>query len=280
MLTRLRTNFGTAGLIVAVVALVAAIGGTALAASGALTGKQKKEVTKIAKKYAGAPGAPGATGPAGPVGSVGAKGDAGANGVAGPEGKQGPMGPEGKQGTAGKAGEAGVCSNTNPKCELPSGATLVGAWSASDGATVQGAPPQELGVITMVPISFGMPVSPAPATLYPFEVGSFTLGYQLEDGSLTIYGPHPSPSSLEEVEEDAAAYAQACPGNAAAPAASPGFLCLYLKDGEGTASPPPFLSVERKENLVEAASVFGVNIPFLLTGEGSFRRGSWAVTAE
>ena len=56
MLTQLRSQFGTAGLVVAIVALIAALAGGAYAASGGLTGKQKKEVTKIAKQNAGKPG--------------------------------------------------------------------------------------------------------------------------------------------------------------------------------------------------------------------------------
>jgi len=127
MFSKLHERLGTAGLVVAIVALVVALAGTAFAAAG-LNSTQKKEVKKIAKQFAGKPGAPGAVGPAGAAGPTGPAGKEGPGGKEGPEGPEGPEGTEGPEGPEGPEGEAGVCSVTNPSCELPSGATLVGNW--------------------------------------------------------------------------------------------------------------------------------------------------------
>jgi len=147
MLTRLRTQFGTAGLIVAVVALVAAVGGTALAASGALTGKQKKEVEKVAKKFAGKPGAPGAAGPTGPTGPAGPTGDTGAKGDTGPTGAAGPKGATGATGAAGPEGSPWTAGGV-----LPSGKTETGAWAY--GLTEE--------MVTFTSISFPIRVATPP----------------------------------------------------------------------------------------------------------------------
>jgi hypothetical protein len=118
MLTRLRTQFGTAGLVVAVVALVAAVGGTALAASGALTGKQKKEVEKIAKKFQG-------TGPAGPAGKDGTNGTNGSPGKAGVDGANG-------EGVAISAASSADCVEGGTKLANSSGSGL--ACNGEEGA--------------------------------------------------------------------------------------------------------------------------------------------------
>lgn len=116
MLTRLRTQFGTAGLVVAILALVVAIGGTALAAS-ALNGKQKKEVEKISKKFAGKPGAAGVQGPAGTKGDAGVPGSNGING---------------KDGTNGTSVTNTAIPVGNAKCEENGGAEFkVGAGTAT-----------------------------------------------------------------------------------------------------------------------------------------------------
>lgn len=152
MFSKLHERLGTAGLVIAVLALVVALAGTAFAATG-LNGKQKKEVKKIAKQFAGKPGAVGPVGPAGPAGPQGPKGDPGPKGETGAPGQPGE---EGEVGEPGETGEAGACSVTIPKCELPSGATLVGAWAFN---TINVANPSTA-------ISFGLRVKAEPEVEY------------------------------------------------------------------------------------------------------------------
>jgi Collagen triple helix repeat (20 copies) len=177
MLSRLQNKLGTAGLVVAVVALVAALTGAAFAAGG-LTKQQEKQVKKIAKKFAGKDGA---QGPAGPQGPVGAKGDTGSPGAPGAPGK------DGEDGDPGEPGEAGVCSEANPECVLPSGSTLVGAFSVGQNNKEQ--------VNLLTPISFVLEYPGTPPTVV----------YVKEEG---------------EEEEN-------CPGSYEDPQAKAGFLCLY-----------------------------------------------------
>ncbi len=179
MLSRIHSKLGTAGLVVAVVALVAALTGAAFAAGG-LTKQQEKQVKKIAKKYAGKEGKQGPAGPQGPAGSPGPKGDKGDTGAAGPEGEQG------------IAGEPGVCSNTEPECILPSGATESGTWAVSG---VEG--------FQALPISFVIPLAEAP------EEMNLVNG----EGKEFAAGEFVTPVN--------------CLGSAEEPEAIAGHLCLY-----------------------------------------------------
>lgn len=155
MFSKLHERLGTAGLVVAVVALVVALAGTAFAAAG-LNSKQKREVKKIAKQFAGKQGPIGPAGPAGPTGPQGPKGDAGPKGETGTPGQPGEPGEQGEQGEPGKQGEAGACSVTIPKCELPSGATLVGVWGFNTINVAHSA----------AEISFGLRVAKEPEALF------------------------------------------------------------------------------------------------------------------
>jgi len=266
MLSRMHQKLGTAGFVVAIVALVAALTGAAFAAGG-LTKQQEKQVKKIARKFAGKPGKQGPAGPQGPAGSQGPKGD---------KGDPGTPGTNGTNGTNGTDGEDGMCTAGNPACELPSGAELVGAWSTSGGLGKE-----EHRDISLVPISFNVRVSPAPTALYAFEIGGFTFGSELHDGSASIYGcgggsticPGSEPGSLAEAEAVQKAWEEACPGSADAPAAEPGFLCIYNGEVEEASTP-----VEAQA-LAEAANEYGIVIPWKV-GDGAYAKGSWAVTAE
>ncbi len=275
----IREPFGTAGLIVACVALIAALGGSAIAAKSGLTGKEKKEVKKIAKQVAGKPGAPGSTGPVGPAGPAGAKGDtgaAGATGARGDTGAAGAKGATGATGAQGPAGEAGMCSEANPDCKLAPGGELTGLWAAAGGS----------GDYVMDAISFPVRVSPAPTAIYPQVVGeapeSWNIGWVLEDGAQTLYGPYPCVAgcegaiqdqedpfkALDEAEE---AYEEVCPGSAEEPKADSGFLCIYVGDAAGSRNEPTDL-----EPLSEAANEFGVTLSYRFTTDESYVRGSWA----
>lgn len=246
MFSRIQQRLGTAGLVLAIIALVAALAGGAYAASGGLTSKQKKEVKKIAQTEAKKYAKQGPPGSAGPIGTSGAKGDAG-----GP-GPQGPQGPQGIQGVAGSF-------STEP---LASGQSLTGAWGTSGGGT------------SLVSISFPISVQPSPTAIWAFENSGLTFGVELKDGSAAIIGPHPSPATLEEAEEDQEAYEEVCPGNVTTPEAAPGFVCVYNGAKEGSVSNP----LENGAK-AEAANEFGLVVPFV-PGAAASWRGSWAVTAE
>jgi Collagen triple helix repeat (20 copies) len=278
------TKHITPASVLALVALVFAITGGAFAASGgsgngpshatlsASAAKAKKkskpQSTRGPAGPKGATGVAGAMGPAGPQGAPGAAGAAGkegpqgAKGGTGPEGQAGKEGQAGARGAQGNAGEAGMCSAASPECKLASGATLTGAWGTGGE-----------GKHSLVQISFPVKVSPAPTALVPYELLGHVVGVQLNDGGTTFYGPHTEPENAEEVEEDAAAYSVACPGDVAAPQAAAGFLCIYEGAIEGTVHPPLFQAEH-----VEAAHEFGLVVPFEVTSESS-ERGSWAVAA-
>lgn len=146
MISRIREQIGTAGLVVAIIALIAALGGAAFAASGGLSGKQKKEVKAIAKSFQG-------TGPAGAAGKDGAPGAAGKDGAQGPEGKQGPQGVQGVPGTPGKDGKEG--SPWTAGGILPSEKTETGVWGGGGS-----------GGLVAIPISFTLPVEPPPTLVF------------------------------------------------------------------------------------------------------------------
>jgi hypothetical protein len=277
----IREPFGTAGLIVACVALIAALAGGAYAASGGLTAKQKKEVKKIAKQFAGKPGATGATGPAGSPGAKGDTGAAGTNGKDGTNGTDGKNGTNGTNGTPGAKGEAGMCSAEEPECSLAAGGVLTGVWAAAGGE----------GDLALASISFPVRVSPAPSAVFGAKFSIFQVGFKLEDGQKTLIGPYPclqaecenpgtGEGALEQAEPEAAlleseaAYKQACPGSATEPEAAAGFLCIYKSGQGGGFSETP---TSGDTTLLEAATEFGVTLPYRISAENSYARGSWAV---
>jgi hypothetical protein len=260
MMKRIHNQLGAAGLTIAVMALIVALAGTAFAAKKVFTKSQEKQIVKIAKKYAGKNGKDGAPGPAGPQGP---KGDAGPKGDQGPKGDPGAPG---KEGPKGDTGEAGICSSTNPVCELPTGATLVGAWGTSGGDGEEGSADRSL-----VSISFLQKVTPAPVAIWEYEAGpGIVVGIELLDGSASFFSPgNPTPSQ-EEAEK---AWDEACPGNADDPEAAAGFVCIYNGDFEGSPVGPLANS-----SMAEAANEYGLVVPFTL-GKSTSARGSWAVTA-
>jgi hypothetical protein len=263
MFHRIHQKLGTAGFVISIVALVAALGGGAYAAKNGLTGKQKKEVEKIARKYAGKNGAPGASGPAGSAGAKGDKGDAGTNGT------NGSSGTAGAKGDPGATGEAGTCSVKIPTCVLPNGATVGGAWSSPSAGN-------EAVVPAFTSISFGLRVAPAPTTLFEARFEGIRYAKVIGNGTKEVFGPNKTPGGAEEIAEDGEAFEAACPGSAAAPAATEGFLCVYIgaQSETGISSPT---AVEPTNN--QAANEFGVNLPFEVAPTG-WMTGSWAVTAK
>jgi len=241
----IREPFGTAGLIIACLALILALGGSALAAKGALTPKQKKEVEKIAKKFAGKPGAPGAPGA---NGAPGAKGDAGAKGDTGATGPTGAPGTPGEPGTNGTDGEDGFCSESNPECIAPSGATFTGAWSASGS----GANASERALVSIsYPLRIPAMIDPA---LHVIVVA---------EGVQGAPGDH-------------------CPGSSGTPQAAPGYVCFYE-----TANFNATGLAESVNNFAGQSGAgfadFGSGVTLFVTPAEAGSRvsdwGTWAVTA-
>jgi hypothetical protein len=298
MFSTLRTRFGIPG-VISVIALVFAMLGGAYAANNSASGGK---ATASAKAKRGPRGPKGPAGPQGSAGPQGAKGDAGANGSngsAGADGKSveaaaiaaggacgsvagvkytlnatstnvcnGKNGTPGAAGAAGAPGEAGMCSEAKPECKLGSGATLTGVWSAAGGEKDT----------ALASISLPVHVSPAPTALY--RDGAYAplfVGRTLEDGKSSDYfGPNPAINNQLQLEEDAEAFEEACPGTSDEPKAAPGFLCIYRSTGIGILNSPS--TPLTNQALSEAANEFGVVVPFEINSEKASIRGSWAVT--
>lgn len=265
MKRRLKEPFGKAGLTVAVIALVFAMFGGAYAASNSSDGGKVTASAKAKKGPRGPKGPAGPAGPQGPAGAPGAKGDTGA------KGDKGDPGAPGATGLQGPKGEAGMCSEEEPECALAPGGVLTGTWGVAGG-------PKDLAVAA---ISFPVRVSPAPTAIGDRQVGGFTVGYQLEDGAVEIYGPYASiqeifglEDPLTGLEEAEAAYREVCPGSADEPEAEPGFLCTYTKSSFAIAGP----SSETLAGRSEAAHEFGVTVLYETSQDDpGWARGSWAV---
>ncbi|HVT00300.1 MAG TPA: hypothetical protein VHE08_07280 [Solirubrobacterales bacterium] len=222
----IREPFGKAGLIVACLALVFAMAGGAFAAKGGLTKKESREVAKIAKKEAKKyAGKNGKNGTNGANGANGAKGDTGARGATGPQGPAGPQGPQGVQGPQGPTGATG--SPWTAGGVLPSGKTETGTYAMG----LNTAP------VTYGAISFPIPLAEIPSS------------------EVIPMPPVGEPTASTEN----------CPGTASDPSAEPGFLCVYVVEGEV----PPEVGLFS----ATGASLFHI-------GAGFVSRGSFAVTAE
>jgi hypothetical protein len=281
MLTRLRDQIGTAGLVVAVIALVAALGGGAYAASKGLNSTQKKEVKKIAKSFQGT-GPAGAPGAAGPKGDTGAKGDAGAAGANGKDGTS-PVGTSfsGKKGVCEDGGVEYKGSTTNLVCNgeegpegpegslwsaggvLPEGATMTGTWGSFGIFSHQ----KEEAIA--FPISFPVPL--------PAAAGAGDTVPPTQAAVDRVYvGP----------EEDKTA--QGCPGYTnGIPAAEPGKLCVYADEFVGAQREGFFFSTPAFNSptlgSVGGAYFEGVGttgtIFSVLCDDECRAHGNWAVTA-
>jgi hypothetical protein len=264
MFSRIHEKLGTAGFVISIVALIAALTGGAYAAS-ALNPQVKKQITKeskkFSKKFSKEFAKPGATG------APGAKGDAGSNG------SNGSNGTPGSPGAPGEPGEAGMCSQAEPECALPAGGTLTGTWSASGGG-------DDYAFST---ISFPLRVSPPPTAILEDQSSGFgRLGFELKDGEVNFVGPYKTLKEIIEsgdlvkaFEENEAAFLAICPGTAAEPDAEPGFLCIYEGERNGDVIPP---NGENIDQFSEAATEFGVTVPWEINQEPGFIRGTWAVT--
>jgi hypothetical protein len=233
--------------VIATLALVFAMTGGAYAAKKYLITSTKQISPSVLKSLqgkagpAGANGAPGAQGAQGPAGPAGSQGTAGAAGVKGETGAPGVKGEKGQNGATGSTGATGTTGFTET---LPSKKTETGTW----GARTAGAQ------TAYVPISFALPVDPAPAFVY---VGT------------------------EESKSG-----EGCPGIApdGLPQAAPGKLCVYA----GVAIPaliPSSLTIEEEEQgsgikaTPSGVGPAGTVLSFSCASVCAMN-GAWAVTAE
>jgi hypothetical protein len=262
MISRVHSQLGTAGLIVAVIALVVALAGGAYAASGGLSAKQKRQVKKIARTEAeklvkaGPQGPPGPPGAPGKDGSNGSNGSDGSNVVAANE----PAGVKCTSGgvsfeVEGSGTKRYACNGQTGFVEaLPSGSSLKGVFSAADeGSTTP----------MLTPISFGIEISPTPTAVFVLAP-EFAL----------VAKPDGTSAALETAK----AVEEVCPGDAAAPEAEPGYVCVYIDKAQSAEFDTPALLAGWAK-----PTEYGVSVPLQTSiggAEPGFIRGTWAVTAE
>ena len=268
MFQRLRSQFGTAGLVVAIVALIAALAGGAYAANGSGGAK----ATASAKGKPGPRGKTGKTGPAGPQGPAGAKGDtgpAGAKGDTGAKGDKGDTGDTGGNGAAGKNAEAIAFS----------GSKTIGAVTCTEGGLEVKSASATTLVCNGVKGTNGTDGTTGfTETLPPgkTEVGSWVGVYKGDEHAATaISFPIPLPAALEDTAVHIAPDSE-CTGTAAAPTAPSGELCVYTGGGSGAVV--AIFKIEGGEVGASTAGaklfMFGENVP---ADEGL--QGTFAVTA-
>jgi hypothetical protein len=211
-----------------------------------LSKKANKKATR-ALKLAKRGGQAGAQGPAGPAGQAGAIGPVGPQGPAGAPGARGADGINGTNGTNGEDGDPG--QPWTPDNELPSNATLTGAWGFGLARTDE--------FRARVPISF-------PIRL-PNALGAANVRIPTD-----------------------ANFATNCTGTAADPQANPGFLCIYTGHLTGASfSPGDFLpaavinaaAAAGPAQTLRSAGVSGAVLSFEVSADFAQGSGTWAVTA-
>lgn len=270
MLSRIRDQIGTAGLVVAVVALVAALGGGAVAATNSSSDGKATASAKGKKGPRGPKGAPGPTGPAGPAGPAGAKGDTGADGAAGAAGAKGATGATGTNGVStttiaatpaecpdggikvlsGSApakvcnGADGADGTTGFTDTLPSGKTETGTWAFSGQPTG--------GQVVKVPISFPIPLAAEIPDLKALAPGEGEFGVK-------------------------------CTGSVASPTAAAGYLCAYTGSLTAAVWGNEFwlgsILKPYPSDVPSGAGTTGAVLQFATTGVAANGHGTFAVTA-
>ncbi len=155
----------------------------------------------------------------------------------------GPEGPAGAQGAAGPQGAAGQAGAAGPvTTAAPSGVTQYGLFNVDGYETA--------GNFIGGNISFPLELASAPKWIeVPFS------------------GTNPNPT--------------ACPGTADAPAAAPGYLCLYDRiSGNVSPSSGLNLQVQDVDGYAGTVSRFGARLSTRASATGEVEvEGSWAVTA-
>lgn len=267
MFSTLRDRFGIGG-VVAVIALVFAMLGGAYAANNSGDGKSTASAKKGKQGKRGKPGPKGATGPMGPQGPAGANGKDGTNGQNGAKGETGSTGEEGADGddgATGATGDDGSIGATGATGEsgftstLPPGATETGAWAFGKAG----------GTSSNVPVTFAIPLAS--------DLGGSEVHFiNKADEEVVV-------DLINEVLVKTPAPAE-CSGDATAPTAAPGHLCVYAGElsagglefyGSNLIYPP---AVEDEFAFSGAgAGVTGARMLFSGTTTAT-GWGSWAVT--
>ncbi len=266
MLERIRTQVGTAGLIVAIVALVAALGGGAYAATG---GSGGGKATASAKGKQGPRGKTGKTGPAGPAGAAGPAGPAGPKGDTGAAGSNGANG-TGVTGTPVSAGQEGCvaggvkytsASGTNVVCNgkngtngqtgftetLPPGKTETGTWGLS-------ALPENSGFKgVQIPISFPIPLAAQITETHVFEGETIPSGCTGRISEVIV----------QVVELGA----------------EPGNLCIYLRNGAKLKAEQLIACDAETGEPFKAGRSGAILAASSAPEAGARAEGTWAVTA-
>jgi hypothetical protein len=288
MLARLRTHFGTAGLVVAIVALIAALGGGAYAATNSGDGGKANsagsgDATASAAGKQGPRGKTGKTGktgpagpagPAGPQGAAGAAGKDGANGTNGAAGATGPTGNKGTNGNAGAVGETGPTGATGPTgsfggAGLAAGTTETGYWAfrapGVSTATIKDGDDNMVEVKVgdkevLVPISFPEKL---PGTV---EMNDFKVRFSLTDPEFsTTCGTGPGGAGGKSSEPKAPAHT----------------LCIWVLLGELGLENATFSGTNERADFGGGLPLgkVGAVMKFTLGAEGpGYGSGSWALT--
>jgi hypothetical protein len=284
MLARLRTHFGTAGLVVAIVALIAALGGGAYAATSSGDGGKASsagsgDATASAAGKQGPRGKTGKTGktgpagpagPAGPQGPAGAAGKDGANGTNGAAGATGPTGNKGTNGNAGAVGETGPTGPTGPTgsfggAGLAEGTTETGYWAfrAPGVKTIKDFDEEMVEVgdkEVLVPISF-------PEKLPNLtDVQFFNVRFSLTDPEFaTTCGTGPGGAG----------------GKPSEPKAPAQTLCIWVLGGPAGIENATFSGTNERADFTGGLLLtkIGTVMKFTLGAEGpGYGSGSWALT--
>lgn len=253
MVSLVKNRLGVPGLI-AVVALFFAVGGAAWAAQKyVITSKSQIKPSVLAQLK-------GSRGPVGPQGT------GGANGKDGKDGKEGPSGKDGAPGASGTSVTNTTLAQGSLACPDGGAEFKVGAGTATHACNgAEGSPWTAGGTL------------PPEAT----ETGTWSGAFNEGDKgfipiSFTIPLAEPTKAMLVT-----GANATGCPGLDAhgLPSAEPGFTCVYVINGEGTANDILANPVVADPPEAEEAGPSGVLYFFECVAAQCIKSGVWAVTA-
>jgi hypothetical protein len=171
-------------------------------------------------------------------------GASGPRGATGATGATGPTGATGAAGAPGLQGIQGIQGIPGPTSEtVPAGSTMRGA--------------------------------------YGFELTA-AAGAQIEGGFVSYPMVLPS-SPTGEVFSASGQAATHCPGSSSAPAADPGYLCVYRASTSGTVTQTKLYNPQNGSSPPGAGSVYGFDVEDVFTASGTasvfLDEGVWAYTA-
>ncbi|HET7120663.1 MAG TPA: hypothetical protein VFI17_05380 [Solirubrobacterales bacterium] len=273
----MRHRLGIPGLI-AIIALVFAMGGAAYAAKKYVITSTKQIKPSVLKQLKGKQGPQGPAGTNGTNGKDGTNGTNGTNGAAGKSVVTATLAPgEGGCTEGGVSVEVEAAGSPKAVCNgeegspwtaggvLPSGATERGTW-AGDGDNrltytlneeTEELEEQPINTFTFIPISFALPVAPAPTEV--------VYSKQLEEEA--------------ELGEPVAPVA-GCPGldGEGLPLADAGVLCVYQMSAS-TPAGPTFFAGTKIFPSEQGADSMGTIAGFTCSAHNCRWMGVWAVTA-